>query len=450
MNIDDKFSNHVKSVFDEYEDGSADQGWAELLKKYPDRGLGAAKPRKVIPMQWWLGAVAASVLLACFILFFANEQPTDQVQVADKEHTEIPGDTPPVVEPEKEIHAAEPAATTAHEPGVAIAGTVHNTTTYIQAEPIASQPYAEQPVTEQKPVQQEPIIQQVPIVEQVTKENPATAFNTTDQEKKPTSIEDFLDQETKNAPALAANEKKSKSLTSFDIYAGTFLNYFENNPAKMNAGFGVNANVKISKKVYLSVGAGLSENTIAYENSLPSGSVDALTSSFPLSSPAQGLNSTAKPGGGSSGAIESNPPNVTFASKTSGPSTDVSVNAILLNLDIPIALKFYAGKSDRFYVLTGINSNSYINQKYMQSYSTFNYLSNTTETKEQEVEGSKLNGFDFANSAIFAFGISQDLSKSTTLTFEPFYRPSLKGLGDKNIRLNTIGVNLKLNLKGNK
>jgi hypothetical protein len=468
MNIEDKFSNHVKSVFDEYEDETADQGWAELLKKYPDKQAAAVQPRGSSAMRLWIGGIAASILVACFILFFATEQNKNKEDLTSKKTIAKNGETPVAATENKteeniseeniagantEIikEVARPLIARQMKPEV---GT-YSISDHTKPKEITLSVPAVQAADVPKHVVKEPVAQ-TPIASHVP-QNAIASSKKPDSVKKPVAFSEFLANESKAASAKgSAKEKKQIGNTSFDVYAGTFFNYFEDNPAKLNAGFGFNANVKVSKKIYLSLGAGLSENKIAYENSLPRGALDAFTSSFPLNSSNElsgavnsptGGNGPAGPNGATGATGANGTPNISFTSRTSGPSTDVKINATLINLDIPIALKFYAGKGERFYFLTGVNSNSYINQKYMQTYSTFNYLSQTTENNEQEVEGSKLSGFDFASSAIFAIGINQDLGKKNTLTFEPFYRPSLRGLGDKNIRLNTIGINLKLNLK---
>ncbi|MES2847435.1 MAG: hypothetical protein V4685_00145, partial [Bacteroidota bacterium] len=150
--------------------------------------------------------------------------------------------------------------------------------------------------------------------------------------------------------------------------------------------WGIAGGFKVSKSLSLSVGAGISKNKITYESGF--GHSDLLTDGA--------FNSVSTPGSG----------NYSYS------NVETSVNAQLLNLDLPITLKFYPTKKQNFYLSTGINSNSYLSQQYNYNYSFTNLaINNGLATYKEETEKSKLKGFDFANSAIFAIGINQKISK---------------------------------------
>ena len=405
---DDKFSNHVKTVFDSYDDGLADQGWEQLEKKYPLK-------TKSKPLYWWLSGVAAAILFIGFILFYNPEttiNDIDQKVVANNPDLTLPkADTALQITGKRsfEKKAPEGEVEKALVNELTEVGLIANNTISAENELRNSGNVTEAAIAV--------------VSEKNTGDSESSivaARPTTDSLSQKLSLEDFLKKESAlNVRSAQVSDKtKGNSTTSFDVFAGTFVNYFENNPVKVNAGFGINANIKVSKKFYLSMGAGVSENQISYENSLPSTARQALMSSF--------------------------------IRADGGPSDDVKINATLLNLDIPIALKFYPGKSTNFYLLTGINSNSYINQKYVESYNSFDFASNSVVNNQQQVEEKRLKGFDFANSAILGIGFNQPLGKGNVLIFEPYFKPSLKGIGDKNIRLNSIGLNLKLNINNDK
>ncbi|MNR33694.1 hypothetical protein D3C85_1513870 [compost metagenome] len=114
-----------------------------------------------------------------------------------------------------------------------------------------------------------------------------------------------------------------------------------------------------------------------------------------------------------------------------------------------MVVKFFPSKKQDFYISTGINSSSYITQKYTYNYNWSNFgVKNGEAQVQQETEKSSLKGFDFANSAIIAIGINQNIGKNV-LIFEPYYKPALSTMGDKNLRISSAGLNLKFNFNGN-
>jgi hypothetical protein len=419
--IDEELVLQIKSVFENYDDGGSENGWLALREKYPEAN-------RKLPI-WWMTGIAASILVAFGLFFLVNkspkeiEQPTQTVQTKtevkpttgskqedqpiilkqdkvvtspiekDKQSQVLAQENAPIktVEPKviEEKVKINPIENSAAVNAIAQAGVVHKIDT-VKAE-----------------IQQNPVIANNPVV------TPSETKNT----KKTT--EEFLQEQSK---LLAKNttkvEEKSKSIkNSIDVFTGTFVNYYADNAVKLNAGFGVNANVKLTKGVFVSFGAGVSQNKIDYKNSVP---VTAVASSDALSS------YTAK------GAL------------TSSSISDVKVNASLLNLDLPVTLKFYPTKKQNFYVAAGVNSNSYLTQKYTYGYNVnkVTSLGYTSEPKE-ETEKTKLKGFDLANSAIFAIGINQNIGKNNSIIFEPYFKPAIGSMGEKNLKINTVGLNLK-------
>jgi len=59
---EEKLAQQIKAVFDDYDDGFAESGWAALREKYPE------KENKKLPI-WWLSGIAASLLLAAGLYF---------------------------------------------------------------------------------------------------------------------------------------------------------------------------------------------------------------------------------------------------------------------------------------------------------------------------------------------------------------------------------------------
>jgi hypothetical protein len=248
----------------------------------------------------------------------------------------------------------------------------------------------------------------------------------------PITTEEFLKEQSKIAATKAeakVKEKKTKVRNnSYEIFTGTFLNYFGDNDVKVNAGFGLNANLKVSKNLFLSVGAGISQNNIAYQSYTPNQQKGLLYDAAPSYSTNTG------------GSAVTNTLQAGYISNT-------KLNAQLLSLDLPITLKFYPTKKQNFYFSTGFNSNSYFAQKYDYTYTlnSSSSFSSSAQSELEKTEKSKFKGFDLANSAIFAIGINQKFGKTNSLTFEPYFKPAIRDMGDKNLRINTVGLNLKLN-----
>ncbi|MFA6277800.1 MAG: hypothetical protein WC622_13690 [Pedobacter sp.] len=425
--MDEELVSQIKSVFEDVDDGGSENGWLALREKYP-------KPNRKLPI-WWITGIAASILVAFGVFLLINkspkeiEQPTQTVQtkVDVKPATGIkPQEQPiilkqdkvvtsPIEKEEQPVVLAQkntPAKTV--EPNAIEEKLKVNSTEHV----IALNPKVQANVvlkidTVKEKVQQNPVIAN----------NPVVTPNETKNTKKTT--EEFLKEQTQ----LLANSstkvvEKSKSVkNSIDVFTGTFLNYYADNAVKLNAGFGVNASVKVTKGVFVSFGAGVSQNKIDYKNSVP---VAAVASSDALSS------------------------YVAKGALTSSSISDVKVNAQLLNLDLPVTLKFYPTKKQNFYVAAGVNSNSYLTQKYTYGYNvnSVSSLGYTSEPKE-EVEKTKLKGFDFANSAIFAIGINQNIGKNNSIIFEPYFKPAIGSMGEKNLKINTVGLNLKFSFTPN-
>lgn len=405
--LDDKFSNHIKAVFEEFDTEGADYGWAELRKDFPPKSNHK-------PLYLWLSGIAASLLIAGVLLF--NTYNNDSVKNVTEQNN-ITKVNP--VAPQKTDSNLDTAA---NKEINSFDKTIVSAKIVKGIAPVSLEEKQLIPVKiTDTTLNKEPNRDSINLLANVVTVKPDSVKTT-----KPTTLE-FLQKENEkeNKSLLASTDKKAredKKNALFDVYTATFLNYYADNPVKVNAGAGFNANIRLNKNVYLSMGAGISETNITYQNSVPSAlsnlSTDAADAAL-MNGYVVGANGT-------------------------------KLDARFINIDIPVAVKFYPGKSGKYYFSTGVNSSTYLNQKYSSSISGFNPYSNSYSDFKGKTEESNFKGFDFANSAIFAVGINQSLGKSSTLTFEPFFKPSLRGYGDKNIKINTAGLNLKLSLGGKK
>lgn len=447
---EEELIQQVKSVFEDYNDGFADHGWAELRKKYPE------KESKRLPIWWLTGAAAA--LLIVVGLYFNDTFEKQHIKLKVHQVKDQTNKDADVVKPQQEEAYAElkpnKNSNTTSNRGIAGSGNNasgiknSNTTEADIAKNSASKNIEVLPatVTKDAAVQQK---DRVSAVKATNEQASLLAINSTTQnpvvaqksevtatadikeiipspEKK--STEEFLKEQSKLlAKSEKKVEKKNQSKTTFDVFTGTFFNYHDNNDAKLSAGLGLNANIKVAKNVVLSIGAGVSQNKVGYENKVP---VEVTQSMFAARD----------------NALSLAPTNATYSATA---TNDVSFNGRLLSIDLPLAFKFFPTKKQDFYISTGINSSTYLSQKYTYNYNVSNFgVQNGAAQAQQQTEEINLGGFDFANNAIIAVGFNQNLGKNI-LIFEPYYKPALNTMGNKNLRISSAGINLKFNFNGN-
>jgi hypothetical protein len=444
---EDEFIKQFKSTFEDYNDGFADHGWAELRKKYPE------KESKKLPI-WWLTGVAATLLVVLGLYFYdgLEKQPNskaDQLagQLVDKDMATSAAQTPSTDQLKQGNSDLE---TTPHD--IKFKGTTATKTgEFNNNEVIATQvPSMKVVRTEPTSLIKDKVVQNdlasvpntvnsdssmianhvVSTNRGVTKTDPSSNMNipnhTTPSVKK--STEEFLNEQTQLLAKSEKKEQKTKnSSTTFDVFTSTFFNYHDNNDAKLSAGLGLNANIQVSKKLVLSVGAGISQNKVSYENKVPAEVMESMA--------------TLK-----SDVLSMAPTNAVYSATA---TNDVSFNGRLLSIDLPVSFKFFPTKKQDFYISTGINSSTYLSQKYTYNYSLSNFgIQNGAAQAQQQTEERNLGGFDFANNAIIAVGFNQSLGKNL-LIFEPYYKPALNTMGNKNLRISSAGINLRFNFNGN-
>src|SRR5579872_4305281 len=73
--LDNDLKNRIKEVFDNYEDTSADEGWLQLRKKYPE------KAKRIIAAWMYWAPIAALLLLFVGIVWFKTAPKKQQVAI---------------------------------------------------------------------------------------------------------------------------------------------------------------------------------------------------------------------------------------------------------------------------------------------------------------------------------------------------------------------------------
>lgn len=431
---DEELTRHIKALFEDVDDGLSEQGWAQLRKKYPEA------PSRKLPI-WWLSGIAASILVVAGLFLFTQKNNPKTIPADSLTNAQKPGKpdfkTDNALVPNSPEKPENTTTRTNHNPrrqqhlaphqDFVISrqndeGQQENMPVILAKKDSASKNItlpliANQP--NQMPMANQPVVAGVA-------DQPATAMPTKDHAPHKKTTEEFLREQSRILVAsnTKTEEKQRELSNSFDVYTGTFVNYYANNVAKVNAGFGVNANIKVGSNISVSVGAGLSQNRLSYDNN----NTIPRTLASDVSSQAVAYN------------VMSSESHI----------SDIKVNAQLLSIDIPITVKFYPGKKKNFYLATGINSNSYLLQRYTYDYTVQNSAAFVKSVPiEKQTEESKFKGFDFANSAIIAIGLSQNLGRNTII-FEPYFKPIIGSMGEKNLKINTAGINLRFNFAGKK
>jgi hypothetical protein len=246
-------------------------------------------------------------------------------------------------------------------------------------------------------------------------------------------INSYTLQDNKPAAPITDNEKKVK----FGVYAATYFNYAKGSENQINMGVGFTSDIKISKKVKLSTGVAIAQNSLNYVNQ-PSGVPQNLLYNGPIANNALGA---------------ANAYNFTTAANT---PTIKNYNALLVGLDIPLNLKYeFNPQKNRNYIVVGLSSGTFINESYTYNFNTFNnrnygvnnsLFANQQQQPESQTTKNSFNDFYFARTLNVSFGIGYPLGKNH-LIIEPFLKYPLAGLGAQQIHFGAGGVNLKFDFQ---
>ncbi|MES2276789.1 MAG: hypothetical protein V4592_12255 [Bacteroidota bacterium] len=470
-------NNRIREVFDNYEDTTADEGWALLRQKFPekekDRGL-----------AWLWYAAAAVVLLGLGLWFISKPDETKNLVVKNLKT---------IIQPDKKVNRPAIIDTSINN--------VANHIAQIQMQHPQTKPIVQAGAARvgQSPVL--PTVQPVPPVNQAANQiannriqkgsvnnlptvSPAPVTNppatVTDPLVNRAAITDALaaNQQNKALPVKAADstgnkpdqyvavkpadaskqssadalnkllaektpdkvmdaQKKSARKAMLSVYAATYFNYAQGSQNNINVGAGFSSDFRISNKLKLSTGVAIAQNTLKYDSGTQPSQNGRLSAS--VAPPAQdALNQIASGVSPSSGGSQLN------ATPTAIVPTLKNYNASLIGLDIPINLKyqFNPQKSDT-YISAGLSSGTFINETYVLNYAFAQHdQQNTTHTS--------FNNFDFAKTLNLSFGVGYPLGKSNRLIVEPFLKYPLDGLGSQQIKFGAGGINLKLNFQSTK
>lgn len=481
--LDNDLKNRIKEVFDNYEDTSADEGWLQLRKRYPE------KAKRIIAAWVYWAPVAALLLLFIGIVWFQTAPKKQQVAIAKvqpvhpaikeaegKKNGGIVRDSSVLSQNNSEIaqnaqkhgtvsggskdrsnpatpsgkgrqefalnHQKNANPMTSKSPANAsVANTIAQANTTAQAKIQNPDASPEKPgLTTAIAPKNQSVTTLNPNNEVIAKVDSGNKSPVKSNIGKPAPEVNVLAQQTNknNKRSFADNNnsyEKQKSLSkgkpvSFEVYTTTYVNYAKGSNHQFNMGAGFTSDIKLTKNLLFSTGMSIGQNSLNYAGQPPVES--AAASSF------------ATPTATLSGLTASR---YAFTASTAPPAFR-NYSASLVGLDIPLNLKFIVDpQKSGTYLLAGVSSGTYINETYTYSYNNPSFFSANVSQIQDQSTRSSFNGFYFAKTLNLAVGTGYTIGHSR-LVVEPFLKYPLEGLGSQQLRFGAGGVNLKFNFNG--
>ncbi|MDB5130865.1 MAG: hypothetical protein JWR02_614 [Mucilaginibacter sp.] len=489
--FDKDLINHIREAFDNFEDPTADEGWLELRKKFPEK-------RSRRPVAWiWRGAAAALVLLCMsigFLIYDGRVKPTTVARTKTK--------FPSVENLVKNKPASNGATNTGSKEETKLSNTTiaqgnsfaqspatakrHNESNYpadIKRQNLAKtgnfaaagHQYAAQSspgktalsnsialntsVARQKEIQDGTGNQIPPL-----KDNSAIVIASAKNSAIPGKIADSAAINTMDAKQLlAANSNKTGNTDSANnksiinpanttlaavkqakvrkidaadprrirlaISAGTYVNYAKGSSSQMNVGLGFSSDIPLTRKLSLVTGINVAQNSLNFAGTPP-----------PAIQQNQLVAATA-------------PKTASFASASFAPVSTPkfqNYNASLIGLDIPVNLKYqFNPKKSDTYVSAGLSSGIFIDENYVYKYNYPSLFSPAVQQTLGTTAHNRFNNFYVAKVVNVAFGVGRQIGRNRVI-IEPFLKYPLAGVGSQQLHFGTGGVNLKLNLLSGK
>ncbi|NEU08207.1 PorT family protein [Flavihumibacter sp. R14] len=416
--VDKMLTGRIRQVFENFEDPSADAGWEELRKKYPVRN------RR--PLILWLSTAAAILMLATGLWFVDQSEEMIAIKPAKDQGGMINSKKAPQFNTEEQgnevLQNNKPVLS--QRKGTA---NVQNTGELKQALSHPAENKEEDLNLSIAKVQHDSVLEPIVVSERADEirmakaaslvvKNPAHFSPTPiDPVKKPVYIKEFNPDPAESGTGDKRSDEKTKKL-ALSVFAGSYLNYSEGSENQLNFGAGFNSDIRLSKNLKFSTGLSIASHSLSYDN-------------------AQDLPSSAY---------------ASFDSKLNQGSgnltTITSYNANLLALDIPLNIKYqFVPESDRFYVLAGLSSGTFLNETYAYYYRNFSTASGNyvSQTQDQKIK-KQLSNFDLGQTLNLSLGLSRNFGKTQTISLEPFLKYPLSGLGSEDLKFGSAGFNLKL------
>jgi hypothetical protein len=448
--IDNDLRDHIREVFDNFEDPTADEGWLLLREEYPNE-----QPRRRVIAWWWLGAAAILFLFLAIGLweYSANNHREGNNIVKNRVHREPAN---PVAQKTQPDTGARVAASVTHPVNPAAGTTLTGSRTFAASTQIQKKTVV--PVIKTAKISTDTFRSQnyQAKTTDTLKKNAnkaaallATNISAANQAAKPVQAGAAGKQEpvTKPKADMFANSKTSKpqslaerpQIVRFSVFAATYVNYARGSSNQANLGAGFSADFRLSKHISVETGLTIAPNSLNFNTAVPT---SAAQTSLGVLSPAT---NAVYPGA-----------NVASAYNSASAVTVASIpafrnyNAGLVGLDIPVNLKYHFNPQKyNLYVLAGLSSGTFINETYTYQYNYPALLSPSLQKVQDEITRKNFNSFYFAKTLNFGFGFGYPVGKSR-LVFEPFIKYPLDGIGSQAIHFGSGGLNLKFNFPTSK
>jgi hypothetical protein len=470
--LHNELNNRIRGVFDNYEDTTADEGWALLRQKFPeekkDRGL-----------DWLWYAAAAIVLLGIGLWFMEKPVENKNLVVKNPKTTVQPGNK--TNKPAPVAPSANQAENTMAQTGTQQQQQTNPITQQQQVQPLPGLLQVKKQINQltKNQVQKGSAIHPANVpplgvftaktdIDSISNKNTPANIIANNQQKpgapvkpadtaanahntgqyiaaKPVDAAKSADAvKTNSAEAMKrllaekgpANNDQKKNIKRgmISVYAATYFNYAQGSENNINVGAGFSSDFRISNKLKLSTGLAIAQNSLKYNNSQPPAPNGRTNSAAVSATPAPAQDALNQVAGVSSGTAN------TFAIVP----TLKNYNASLVGLDVPINLKYqFNPQKNDTYISAGLSSGTFINETYILNYTS-------AQREEQNTTRTSFSGFDFAKTLNVSFGVGYPLGKSNRLIIEPFLKYPLDGLGSQQIKFGAGGINLKLNFNSPK
>ncbi len=453
--FDDSLKKHISKAFENIEVPTADEGWLMLRKKFPEK----EKDRPVVWLWRTAAAVAAAIILALGITTWINDKKIDKKTIAYKlpkvnrleknkdeaAKTTIPDGVidslayPDYVSPDKTI-AKKPVIKPYTRPNTnrkyPVDSTIPKTASANNQPALDSYTNTNLPASV---IRDQTITNTTPIVINDSTSNKPEQNIAKQQNVNPALLpktNSYTLQDNQPIAPITDNEKKVK----FGVYAATYFNYAKGSENQINMGVGFTSDIRISKKVKLSTGVAIAQNSLNYINQPSFSSSPNLLYNGNVST----YNTL-----GSANAYN-------FTTAQSAPAVS-DYNALLVGLDIPLNLKYeFNPQKSRSYIVVGLSSGTFINESYTYNFNTIStrnygaggvaFAANQLQQPQSKTDKSSFSGFYFARTLNLSFGMGYQVGKNH-LIIEPFLKYPLAGLGAQQIHFGAGGINLKFDFQ---
>jgi len=444
--LDHDLKNRIIEVFDHYDDTQADAGWALLRQKYPTQN----KKR----MAAWPWYAAAAVLLLFLTIWVVQKPATDNyvstkrinkkpAQKNDQYTSAVPHNKPAATDKMPASTAPAPASSipksTYFQPYTTTQKQMPTDVLVKQATPAvtAGKLQTDSSNSSNMVMQKNAAPKQLADDTNPTnKNNNVIASNNgqtlpkTPEQSTADNMNKLLSQKINDKTPATEAAKPNKGQV-FSVYAGTHLSYAQGSNNQLNVGAGFASDFKISKRLKISAGLAIAQNTLSYNStSTPGAAVNEKI--FGSIAPASAFEQNF-----ASSAVR------TFGFAAPAPALPVlkKYNASLVGLDVPVSIKYeFNPDKGQTYVAAGFSSGTFINETYTSSYSSL-------QKTQQNTTKSSFSGFNIAKTLDFSVGWGYPLGKSNILIIEPFIKYPVNGAGTEQIRVGMSGLNLKLGFK---